>query len=153
VRCHENDSFDFIELKFANPPESVNGGHPLHAAMELLEYGGLYWFCRQHPHLFAKKGRRRDLPDLGSAKAVRLIVLGPKQWYGKQADVLHELSKRINMSLEKQWIDERPGKTELRMTFGFYELSQAFMDDYAVLRDKMKAFREQFVGYSPLTGP
>lgn len=69
----EDGSYELIELKVGE-----SGGTPLFAAMEILQYGLLYVFAREHKE--ASKFLKRDL-ELLRAECIHLKVLAPPVYY------------------------------------------------------------------------
>lgn len=69
----EDGSYELIELKVGE-----SGGTPLFAAMEILQYGLLYVFAREHKE--ASKFLKQDL-ELLRAECIHLKVLAPPIYY------------------------------------------------------------------------
>ncbi|MDP1946204.1 MAG: hypothetical protein Q8L77_01780 [Nitrospirota bacterium] len=69
----EDGSYELIELKVGE-----SGGTPLFAAMEILQYGLLYVFAREHKEV--SKFLKQDL-ELLRAECIHLKVLAPPVYY------------------------------------------------------------------------
>ena len=106
----EDGSYEFIELKV-----DESGGTPVFAAMEIIQYGLLYVFAREHNE--ASKFLKRDL-ELLRAQYIHLKVLAPPTYY-KGYDFAC-LEKDINRGLVN-FRSQR--KVSFEMDFKFETLS------------------------------
>ena len=106
----KDGSYELIELKV-----DKSGGTPMFAAMEILQYGLLYVFAREHKE--ASKFLKRDL-ELLRAECIHLKVLAPPVYY-KGYDFAW-LEKDINLGLVS-FLSQR--KVSFEMDFKFETLS------------------------------
>ena len=104
-RKERSDEFLFYELKWRSDT-------PLMAAMEILQYGAIYIFCR---YLLLESACAGAHGDLLRAKIVRLRVLAPARYYG-DAD-LKWLEDAIRGGLDRFLGNE--GRLDLQMDFAF----------------------------------
>jgi hypothetical protein len=71
VHARSAGGYDFVELK-------VKSNTPIYAAVEILQYGYFWLLSRVHRDRLGYSRSRRTLLD---AKAVRLCVLAPQEFY------------------------------------------------------------------------
>ena len=115
-RC-ENGWYEFIELKV-----NEGAGTPLFAAMEILQYGLLYIFSREHAEdLGYTKARGYDEESIKvlNAPGIHLKVLAPAAYYSKYN--LSWLEKGIKSGL-KEILDQRDLRFEMDFTFASLSL-------------------------------
>jgi hypothetical protein len=104
--------YEFIELKVDD-----GAGTPLFAAMEILQYGVLYIFSREHASTLGYK----KIGMLG-ATGIHLKVLAPATYY--EGYDLSWLEERINSGLAKFLAQGERG-SEFEMDFKFESLSRS----------------------------
>ena len=104
--------YTFFELKIASDT-------PLFATMEILIYGILYIFTRQHMN---ELGYDNGEKVLLQAQTIHLRTLAPKKYYG-EVD-LTWLEKAINAGLTK-YLSGQAGMP-LKMDFGFIAIADEF---------------------------
>lgn len=108
-RCG-NGSYELIELKV-----DEGGGTPLFAAMEILQYGILYFFSRKNELAL---GYTETAKELLAATRIHLKVLAPASYYDGYD--LAWLEKSINSGLDN-FLDG--GACGFKMDFKFESLS------------------------------
>jgi hypothetical protein len=102
--------YRFIELK-------IESNNPVYAAVELLEYGLLYWWARQHPEIHIKG---REDQALFGAEHIVMEVLAPTAYYtgyDKAALV------RFADLLSKAFNQLTQGQPKIEFVFAVLELS------------------------------
>jgi hypothetical protein len=104
--------YTFFELKIASDT-------PLFAAMEILIYGILYMFTRQH---IDELGYDNGEKVLLGAQTIHLRTLAPRKYYGGVD--LTWLDKAINVGLTK-YLSEQT-EMSLKMDFGFVTIPDEF---------------------------
>jgi len=104
--------YTFFELKIASDT-------PLFAAMEILIYGILYMFTRQH---IDELGYDNGEKVLLQAQTIHLRTLAPRKYYRKVD--LTWLDKAINAGLTK-YLSEQT-EIPLKMDFGFITITDEF---------------------------
>lgn len=82
------NAYEFIELKIASD-------NPLHAGLEILEYGMAYILARQKPEFFFPTGT--ESPEVMKAGHIELKVLAPEQFY--------DFKVRGSKISKEYWID------------------------------------------------
>jgi hypothetical protein len=110
-RCSPG-SYEFIELKLGIACDT-----PLHAAMEILEYGLIYVFSRVH---LDSLGYDR-MNELLRANAIALKVLAPAESYLPGS--LEALEQAINFGLAELWKME---KLDFKINFAFEQFPLGF---------------------------
>jgi len=121
-RCGDG-SYELIELKV-----DQKAGSPLFAAMEILQYGLLYVFYREHLKTLEPKPLEAEKKKLLGAAAIHLKVLAPESYYKNRKDEeyrLGPLKKMINEGLETFLAGRKFG---FKMDFEF----QKFHRDFAL---------------------
>ncbi len=111
VSCIHEDEFEFIELK-------IDSNKPLYAAMEILSYGLLYIFTREHMQEFNYDSNEKILL---SANTIHLTVLAPYSYYPYD---IQWIENKINEGL-KQFIEAEVG-IDLKMDFSFQSFPKNF---------------------------
>jgi hypothetical protein len=106
-KCGDKE-YEFIELK-------VGSDTPLYAAMEILKYGILYIFTREHEEM-SKYFKKES--DLLNASSIHLMVLAPADYYAPYN--LSWLEKNIDSGLASFL-----SKFNFKMDFKFETLSLA----------------------------
>lgn len=110
-------NWEFIELK-------VNSDTPLFAALEIVQYGLLFLFCRHHQEALGFDASKALL----QAAHVHLKVLAPSRYYTcNNAPELYQLQwleESLNEGL-RRFVDERT-QSSLQMDFQF----EAFPSDF-----------------------
>jgi len=107
-KCDDKE-YEFIELK-------IGSDTPLYAAMEILKYGVLYIFAREHEG--ASKYVKKE-SDLFKALSIRLRVLAPANYY---ADDLLWLEVCLDRGLAN-FLTNRTPRLKLKMDFKFEALA------------------------------
>ena len=134
-RCG-NGSYELIELK-------VNqvAGSPLFAAMEILQYGLLYIFYREHLKTLEPQQLEAKKKELLKAAAIHLKVLAPASYYKSRNGEdykLGPLKKMINDGLEAFLADRRFG---FEMDFEFQKFHRDFDLGSVVMDRKLSGQR------------
>jgi len=111
VMRNNSYEYEFIELK-------VDSNTPLYAAMEILLYGLLYIFTREHMQEFEYDSNDKTLL---SANSIQLIPLAPFHYYPYH---IQWIERKINDGLQ-QFIKSEVG-IDLNMDFTF----QSFPKDF-----------------------
>lgn len=128
--------YELIELKYGRGEEAPGSNHPLHAAMELLNYGLLYLLFREQDLLGVSSGPKHHLLQ---AEHVHLIVLAPVEWYRFRTRTA------ATNAFKFDWL-------ELALTAGLHDyLSDRFLHAFR-MDFRFEAFGEAFAtAYHPLT--
>jgi hypothetical protein len=133
-------TLEFIELKYGKKFESQGSNHPLHAAIEILEYGLLYLWSRSKSRL--PRGKFK------SAKAVELIVLAPPAFYCQQT-YRHQgvkwLETEITLGLALVCDQLFPDR-RFQMSFRFEQFTKEFQEYYEDLKSATKGFPNAIAG-------
>lgn len=124
--CRRNDgSVELIELKVI-----TQSGHPLFAALEILQYGVLYMFYRIHN--LRQLESPNSIPKFLDAKTIHLRVLAPQSYYcqSKPAEGMLALLDRIITDGLSGFLAEHEDELDhLKMKFQFESFSSGFMQD------------------------
>lgn len=126
LACRRKDgSVELIELKVI-----TESGHPLFAALEILQYGILYMLYRIHE--LKQLEPPNSIPKFLDAKAIHLRVLAPLSYYGqsKAAEgMLALLEMVITTGLSGFLAEHEDELDHLKMNFQFESFPSGFMQD------------------------
>lgn len=123
----EDGSVELIELKVI-----TKSGHPLFAALEILQYGVLYMFYRIHKLEQLEPPKPKPFPKFLNAKKIHLRVLAPLSYYGqpKAAEEMLALLERVITGGLFGFLAEHEDELDdLKMNFQFESFPSGFMED------------------------
>jgi hypothetical protein len=121
----EDGSVELIELKVV-----TESGHPLYAALEILQYGVLYMFYRINN--LKQLEPPNSIPKFLDVPEIHLKVLAPLSYYGQLKSVetkLVSLESVITSGLSRFLAEHQVELDRLKMDFQFESFPPGFMQD------------------------
>jgi hypothetical protein len=146
VHRHSDTEYDFIELKALSPGRKCGGNQtPLFAAMEILQYGLIFFYCRENQEVLFPG--TADLRPLLRARIIHLEVLMTHNCYGQPGGVGPSGLAWLN-SILLSGLEELNRRTPclVSFTFAFKQFAKEFEWTEA---DHQSLVESEFEGCGP----